>query len=129
MAGEKILVVEDNPVNRRLVEFLLRSNGYRVHQVATAEDAFEALQDDRPHLILMDLRLPGTDGLTATMRLKADPATRDIPVLAVTAYAMPGDREQALAAGCAGYITKPIDPGMFLREVASFLDTGTRTED
>ncbi len=125
MAGENILVVEDNVVNRRLVEFLLRSNGYRVLEATTAQEAFELLKTERPDLILMDVQLPGIDGLEATRKLKENPATRDIPVVAVTSYAMKGDREKALAAGCVGYITKPIDKAMFIQEVAAHLGNTT----
>ena len=121
MAGEKILVVEDNPVNRRLIEFLLRSQGYQLSQAATAQEAFELLKAERIDLILMDVQLPGIDGLEATKKLKADPRTSDIPVVAVTSYAMKGDREKALAAGCVGYITKPIDKTILLQEVANLL--------
>jgi two-component system cell cycle response regulator DivK len=121
MAGEMILVVEDNPVNRRLVEFLLRSNGYQVREASTALEAFELLKTERPDLIVMDVQLPGMDGLEATRKLKENPETRDIPVVAVTSYAMTGDREKALAAGCAGYITKPIDKTTFIQEVAARL--------
>jgi two-component system, cell cycle response regulator DivK len=121
MAGEKLLVVEDNPVNRRLVEFLLRSQGYRVFEAATAQEAFELLKTERIDLILMDVQLPGLDGLEATKGLKADPRTSDIPIIAVTSYAMKGDREKALAAGCVGYITKPIDKAILLEEVANLL--------
>jgi len=121
MAGETILVVEDNAVNRRLAEFLLRANGYQVREASTAPEAFEILKTERPDLILMDVQLPGMDGLEATRRLKANAATRDIPVVAVTSYAMTGDREKALAAGCVGYITKPIDKTTFIHEVAAHL--------
>ena len=121
MAGEKILLVEDNAVNRRLAGFLLRSQGYQVREAATAQEAFEVLKAERPDLILMDVQLPGMDGLEATKKLKEDPATRDIPVVAVTSYAMKGDREKALAAGCAGYITKPIDKATFVQEVSRHL--------
>ncbi len=117
MAGEKILVVEDNAVNRRLEEFLLRSQGYDVVHAATAHEAFELLKGERPALILMDIQLPGMDGLAATRRLKEDASTRDIPVVAVTSYAMSGDREKALTAGCAGFVVKPLDKVLFLREV------------
>ncbi len=116
--AQTILVVEDNAVNRRLVEFLLRSHGYKVLQAATAQVAFEILAAERPDLILMDIQLPGMDGLEATRRLKDDPTTRDIPVLAVTSYAMSGDRDKALAAGCVGYLTKPIDKAAFVEQVA-----------
>jgi two-component system cell cycle response regulator DivK len=87
-----ILLVEDNAVNRRLAEFLLRSHGYQVLEVASAQEAFDLLTTARPDLIVMDVQLPGIDGLEATKRLKDDPRTRDIPVLAVTSYAMKGDR-------------------------------------
>lgn len=123
MAGEKVLLVEDNPVNRRLAEFLLRSHGYLVREAATAQEAFEMIKTERPDLIVMDIQLPGMDGLEATKRIKADPATSDIPVVAVTSYAMKGDREKALASGCIGYITKPIDKAMFIQEVASHIGT------
>jgi CheY-like chemotaxis protein len=122
MAGEKILLVEDNVVNRRLVEFLLRSQGYLVREAATAYEAFAILDSEHPDLIVMDIQLPGMDGLEATKKLKEDPVTRDIPVIAVTSYAMTGDREKALAAGCVGYITKPIDKATFIDEIATCLD-------
>ena len=121
MAGEKILLVEDNEVNRRLAEFLLRSNGYKVREAANAQEAFDMLKSERPDLIVMDIQLPGMDGLEATKKIKQQPATADIPVLAVTSYAMKGDREKALAAGCVGYITKPIDKLTFIQEIASHL--------
>ncbi len=121
MAEKKILLVEDNPVNRRLAEFLLRSQGYQVRAATNAQEAFDTIKAERPDLILMDVQLPGMDGLEATRKLKEEPATRDIPVVAVTSYAMKGDREKALAAGCAGYITKPIDKDTFVQEVATVL--------
>lgn len=121
MSGEKILLVEDNEVNRRLMNFLLRSQDYQVYEAATAQQAFEILKVERVDLILMDIQLPGMDGLEATRKLKENPATRDIPVLAVTSYAMNGDQENALAAGCAGYITKPIDKTTFVRQIATCL--------
>ncbi|MBI2997453.1 MAG: response regulator [Deltaproteobacteria bacterium] len=121
MTGEKILLVEDNPVNRRLAEFLLRSQGYQILQAGTAQEAFELLKCERPDLIVMDIQLPGMDGLEATKKLKEDPITADIPIVAVTSYAMKGDREKALSAGCAAYITKPIDKTTFIQEVASHL--------
>jgi len=121
MGGEKILLVEDNAVNRDLTQFLLESQGYQVREAATAEEAFEILKTERPHLIVMDIQLPGMDGLEATKKLKRNPATRDIPVVAVTSYAMKGDRESATAAGCVGYITKPIDKTTFLQQVAMHL--------
>ena len=121
MAGKNILLVEDNEVNRRLAGFLLRSQGYQVREATTAAAAFEMLETDRPDLIVMDIQLPGMDGLEATRTLKQQPTTADIPVIAVTSYAMKGDREKALAAGCAGYVTKPIDKNTFIQEVAAHL--------
>jgi len=123
--GERILVVEDNAVNRRLVGFLLRSRGYEVREATSAREAFELVAGERVDLVLMDVQLPELDGLEATRRLKADAATRDIPVVAVTSYAMKGDREKALAAGCCGYITKPIDQKTFVQEVAMHLTRRT----
>ena len=118
MPGEKILLVEDNPVNRRLAGFLLRSQGYQVREATTALEALEILQTEHPDLIVMDIQLPGMDGLEVTRKLKEQPGTADIPVIAVTSYAMKGDREKALAAGCAGYVTKPIDKNIFIQEIA-----------
>jgi CheY-like chemotaxis protein len=117
VAGEKILLVEDNPVNRRLAGFLLRSQGYQVIEATTALEALMMIPKERPALIVMDIQLPGMDGLEATMKIKAQPDSADIPILAVTSYAMKGDREKALAAGCSGYVTKPIDKTIFLAEI------------
>lgn len=129
MDAKKILVVEDNPVNRRLAEFLLRSQGYIVLQATNAQEAFDLLKTERTDLILMDVQLPGMDGLEATRKLKEQPATANIPVVAVTSYAMKGDREKALAAGCVGYVTKPIDKTTFLEAVTTHLsDKWQKTE-
>jgi two-component system cell cycle response regulator DivK len=121
VAGEKILLVEDNEVNRRLAGFLLRSQGYQVIEATTAQAAFDMIPNSRPDLIVMDIQLPGMDGLEATTKLKAEPATANIPVIAVTSYAMAGDRDKALAAGCSGYVTKPIDKTIFLAEISRHL--------
>jgi two-component system cell cycle response regulator DivK len=121
MGGKRILLIEDNAVNRRLAQFLLKSQGYEVWEVTSAPEAFESLKERQPDLILMDIQLPGIDGLTATRQLKADPTTRDIPVLAVTSYAMKGDETKAFEAGCSGYVTKPIDKTVFLEAVAKAL--------
>src|SRR5499426_3022041 len=122
MDGKKILLVEDNPVNRRLAQFLLRSQGYEVREATTAQEAFDALKTEQPDLIVMDIQLPGMDGLEVTRKIKEQQATANIPVVAVTSYAMKGDREKALAAGCAGYVTKPIDKDTFIQEVARHLE-------
>ena len=129
MDGKNILLVEDNPVNRRLAVFLLRSQGYEVREATTAQEAFEIIEKERPDLIVMDIQLPGMDGLEATRKIKAQPATADIPVIAVTSYAMKGDREKAMAAGCAGYVTKPIDKNIFIQEVAARLGEKSKIED
>ena len=129
MSGKNILLVEDNPVNRRLAVFLLRSQGYEVREATTALEALEMLEKERPDLIVMDIQLPGMDGLEATRKIKAQPATTDIPIIAVTSYAMKGDREKAMAAGCAGYVTKPIDKNVFIQEVAARLGEKSKIEN
>jgi CheY-like chemotaxis protein len=119
--GERILIVDDNPTNLKLVAVLLSAEGYEVRTAADAEEALAELARERPRLILMDLQLPGMDGLTLTRRLKADPATQDIPILALTAYAMKGDEQKARDAGCDAYITKPIDTRALPGQIARFL--------
>lgn len=109
MAGEQILIVDDNPTNLKLVAYLMRANGYVVSTAFDADAALAEIRVKQPDLILMDVQLPGIDGLELTRQLKADPATRDIIIVAVTAYAMKGDIEKAIAAGCDDYVTKPID--------------------
>ena len=124
MSAKQILLVEDNLVNRRLVEFLLKTKGYEVWWRSSAPEAFTLLKEKHPDLILMDIQLPEMDGLTAARRLKADPTTRDIPVIAVTSYAMKGDEDKAREAGCNGYIAKPLDKDAFLQMVAETLGEG-----
>ena len=122
MSGETILVVDDNPTNLKLVRVLLSAKGYRVVTAVDAEVTLALLQEGlRPDLILMDLQLPGMDGLELTRRLKADPARRAIPVVAITAYAMKGDAERAAEAGCDDYVTKPIDVEALPARVAGWL--------
>ncbi|MFQ5848410.1 MAG: response regulator [Candidatus Methylomirabilales bacterium] len=116
-----ILVVEDNPMNLELARDVLEARGYRVRGTASAAEALDVLKDTLPDLILMDVQLPGLDGLELTRTLKQDPRTRDIIVLALTAHAMKGDRERILRAGCSGYIAKPIDIQVLCREVARYL--------
>ena len=116
-----ILVVEDNEANQALVQAVLELEGYRVELAASALEALDHLRDRAPDLILMDVQLPGQDGLSLTRQLKADPATNAIPVVALTAHAMTGDRELALRAGCVGYIAKPIDTRTFGAEVSRYL--------
>ena len=107
--AKRVLIVDDNPTNLKLVTYLVKSNGYDVDTAADAETALTVIAASRPDLILMDLQLPGIDGLELTRRLKADAKTADIKIIAVTAYAMKGDQEKAFDAGCDGYVTKPID--------------------
>ncbi len=121
VAGAPILIVDDNPVNLKLVRVLLATEGYDVRTAADAEEAMAMLQTFRPRLILMDIQLPGMDGLELTRRLKSDPATRDAIVVALTAYAMKGDEERALDAGCDGYIPKPINTTLLPEIVKEFL--------
>jgi CheY-like chemotaxis protein len=121
MNGKTILVVEDNPQNRELVVDLLSFAGARVVTVPDAEAAIELTAREAFDLVLMDVSLPRMDGLAATRVLKASPATAQLPIVALTAHAMKGDRERILAAGCDGYVTKPIDTRGFAAEVAKFL--------
>ena len=109
MPAEDILIVDDNPINLKLMRVLLMSEGYQVRTAVDAEAALIALKTFHPKLIMMDLQLPGMDGLALTRLIKKDPKTKHIIVIAVTAYAMKGDEEKAKNAGCDGYITKPID--------------------
>jgi CheY-like chemotaxis protein len=109
MAKDTILVIDDNPVNLKLIRILLTGEGYDVRTAADAKEAAKVLAEIHPSLILMDIQLPGIDGLELTRRLKAEPTTRDITIVGLTAYAMKGDEERILAAGCDGYIAKPID--------------------
>jgi CheY-like chemotaxis protein len=119
--GSTVLVVEDNPVNRKLARNVLRSRGYRVLEADTGEEGIEIARAERPHLILMDLQLPGLDGIETTRRLKADPSTRMIPVIALSAHAQDSDEARAREAGCAGYIAKPIRLSRFPQQVGSYL--------
>jgi CheY-like chemotaxis protein len=124
--GESILIVEDNPANRKLLSFLLTAHGYAVHAAARADEALEMLKTFTPRLILMDLQLPGMDGLELTRQLKADPRTRHITIVAVTAYAMKGDEQRVRDAGCDGYVTKPIDTRALPQVIAGYLAAGAR---
>jgi len=117
----KILVVEDNDRNRRLIRIILKAKGYEVIEAATAEEAIIQLKNEPVALILMDIQLPKMDGLELTRTIKENPDTRDIPIIALTAYAMKGDREKFLAAGCNGYIGKPVDTQELPNIVARFL--------
>jgi CheY-like chemotaxis protein len=121
VAGEPILIVDDNPQNLKLARVILSAEGYDVRTAVDAEDALRILEGFMPRVILMDLQLPRMDGLELTRRLKADPARRGIAIVAVTAYAMKGDEQRALAAGCDDYMSKPIDAEALARVVAAHL--------
>jgi CheY-like chemotaxis protein len=116
-----ILIIEDNPMNMELVRDVLEASGYEVRGASSATEALDALQQAVPRLILMDIQLPGLDGLELTRILKENPRTREIVVVALTAHAMKGDRERILEAGCSGYLAKPIDTRALCREVARHL--------
>jgi two-component system cell cycle response regulator DivK len=118
----RILIVEDNPDNMFLTAMLLRSAGHTVLSAVDAEAGLTLARDERPNLVLMDIQLPGMDGLEATALLKADETTRAIPVIALTALAMKGDEERIRAAGCDGYIAKPMGVQEFLKTVAAHLE-------
>lgn len=122
MPGDPILIVDDNMANLKLVRVLLQVEGYEVRTAGDANEALAVLKEFHPRMILMDIQLPGVDGLELTRRLKADPKTRDILILAITAYAMRGDQERALEAGCDGYLSKPIDTRALPGLVAGYLD-------
>lgn len=117
----QILVIDDNPVNTKLVSCILEAAGYQVECAAEAKQAISTLEKEVFDLILMDIGLPGMDGLELTRRLKSDERTKKIPVVALTANAMKGDEQNAFDAGCAGYITKPINTREFPKQIEKFL--------
>jgi two-component system cell cycle response regulator DivK len=121
MAGELILIVEDNEKNRRLVRDVLQFKGYRTVEAESGEEGLRLAHAERPALVLMDIQLPGIDGIETLGRLRADPATRAIPVMAVTASAMTSERQKILAAGFDGYHPKPISVRAFVEAVAELL--------
>src|SRR5210317_1705530 len=121
MEIKTILVVEDNELNMKLVKGLIKIGKYRMLEATDAESGIQLIREQRPDLVLMDIQLPGMDGLSATKIIKEDPSLKDIPIVALTSYAMQGDEEKALAAGCTGYITKPIDTRKFLETVSQYL--------
>ncbi|MCC7130247.1 MAG: response regulator [Anaerolineae bacterium] len=116
-----ILYIEDNTDNRMLVKRILEAEGYVIWEAANASEAVDVIAGRTPDLILMDINMPGVDGFTLTSRLKAQPALRHTPIIALTANVMKGDRERSLQAGCDGYIQKPIDVDILPRQIARFL--------
>jgi len=127
MSGELILLVEDNDKNLKLVRDLLRWQGYATLETETAEVALSLAVEHSPSLILMDVQLPDVDGVTALGRLRADPRTASIPIVALTAFAMKEDRERFLAAGFDGYLPKPLDIKSFPDQVRGFINATTET--
>ena len=118
---KRILIVEDNEDNLHLVMVLLRTSGFATLEAGDGAEGVELAVKEKPDLILMDIGLPVIDGYEATKRIKANKETKDIPVIALTSYAMPGDKKKALNAGCVGYITKPIIPETFVAEMEKYL--------
>lgn len=124
MAGKKILVIEDNELNLKLVRTLLELADFSVLEALDAEQGINIARKELPDVILMDIQLPGLDGLTATKMIKKDPLTKYIPVIAVTSFAMESDGTKAREAGCAGHISKPIDTRRFANEVKALMGAG-----
>jgi len=122
--GAQILVVEDNEKNMKLFRDVLHASGYRTLEAATGERAVELVFEHRPDLVLMDIQLPDIDGIEALSRLRADDRTASVPVLALTAQAMEGDRERFLAAGFDGYLSKPVDIAEFVATIKRYCEDG-----
>jgi two-component system cell cycle response regulator DivK len=122
----RILVIEDNEKNLYLVTFILEKCGYRVLQARDGQTGIRLARESTPDLILLDIQLPVMDGYAVAREMMKDPELRGIPIVAVTSYAMVGDRERALAAGCRGYIEKPINPATFVPEIEQYLPTGEK---
>lgn len=121
MTMKNILVVEDNEKNLYLISFILEKMGHKVIAARTGEEGVERALKERPDLILMDIQLPGINGLETTRRIRASHAGGDVPIIALTSYALLGDREQVLNAGCSGYIEKPINPDTIMSEIEKYL--------
>ena len=119
--SSRVLTVEDHEDNRRIVRDLLTSVGYEVIEATTGEDGVRLAEAERPDLILMDIQLPGLDGYAATRQIKANPALRHIPIVAVTSYALSGDDLKAREAGCDAYVTKPFSPRVLLAKIREYL--------
>ena len=124
MTRAQVLVVEDNPRNMKLFRDVLHASGYRTLEAATGERAVELVFEHRPDLVLMDIQLPDIDGIEALSRLRADDRTASVPVLALTAQAMEGDRERFLAAGFDGYLSKPVDIAEFVATIKRYCEDG-----
>jgi CheY-like chemotaxis protein len=116
----KVLVIEDNVQNRYLISFILRRAGYEAIEAITGEEGVEMVERVHPDLVLMDIQLPGIDGYEATRRIRASSADEKMPIIALTSYAMTGDHERALDAGCTGYIEKPLNPDTIIDEIRRY---------
>ncbi len=116
--SRRVLLIEDNEQNRYLAAFLLQQHGHVVESASDGLRGVEVARELLPDAILLDIQLPGMDGYDVARALREIPALRDTPIIAVTSYAMPGDREKSLAAGCSGYVEKPIDPDTFVDEIS-----------
>lgn len=124
MTAGKVLIVEDNPVNLRLAQFLLEKKGFSVRKAGSGPECLAEMNRELPDIVLMDIQLPGEDGLAVTRKIRSDPRMAGVIVVALTAHAMAGDREKILGAGCDGYIAKPVDPQGLAGEVARYLEQG-----
>lgn len=120
---KKVLIIEDNEQNIYLLTFLLEKNGFQVIQARNGLDGISMADVEKPDLILLDIQLPVMDGYAVARELRKGPALLGTPIIAVTSFAMPGDKEQAIQAGCTGYIEKPINPDTFVSQISIFLDT------
>lgn len=118
---KKILLVEDNESNIYLISYMLKTKGYLVTKARTGEKGVELAMKEKPALILMDIQLPGIDGLETVQRIRATEGNDKVPIIAITSYAMTGDKQKALQAGCTGYIEKPINPETFMDEIEKYL--------
>jgi len=118
---KRILIVEDNETNMYLIRFILRKSGYEVIEAGTGEEGVELAIKEKPDLVIMDIQLPGIDGLEATQRIRNSEVNEELPIVVLTSYAMVGDKEKALKAGCTGYIEKPINPETFMAEIEKYL--------
>jgi len=128
MPKHKVAVIEDNDINMKLVKTLLDLAGFDVVAAEDAETGIDMIREHRPDLILMDMQLPGMDGLSATKIIKQDEALKSIPVVALTSYSMQGDEERADQAGCSGYISKPIDTRNFAKNVNQYIGSNTNAD-
>ena len=119
--SKRILVVEDQEDNRKIMRDLLSANGYGLVEASDGTQGLAAAEREKPDLILMDIQLPGMDGYEVTRRIKANPALKKIPIIAVTSYALSGDDEKAFAVGCDAYVTKPFSPRLLLAKIREYL--------